>query len=228
VSQSVPSSTAGPLAADLSEGYRRRFGDAVEYRRKVWTILAGWFAAYVPANGTVLDLGCGWGEFINNATAAKKFAMDLNPDAPHHLDHDVTFLHQDCSEPWSVEPGTLDAVFTSNFFEHLPDKPALTRTLQHAYDALRPGGRIVCMGPNAAVAPGSYWDFYDHYLPLTEKSMAEGLKLRGFTIERCERRFLPYTMSEGRQPPANFLKAYLRLPFAWRFFGAQFLVVARK
>ena len=215
-------------AADLSQEYQQRFGGSVEYRQKVWTILGNWFATYIPASGHVLDLGCGWGEFINNATAAKKFAMDLNPDAPNHLNPDVTFIGQDCSLPWTVAPESLDAVFSSNFFEHLPDKEALTRTLQHAYTALKPGGRIVCMGPNVAVVPGIYWDFYDHYLPLTEKSMAEGLRLRGFTIERVEKRFLPYTMSEGRQLPTIFLKAYLRLPVAWRFAGAQFLVVARK
>jgi len=51
----------------------------------------------------VLDLGCGYCEFINNICAAKKFGMDLNPDAARHAATDVTILQQDCSQPWPVQ-----------------------------------------------------------------------------------------------------------------------------
>jgi len=76
--------------------------------------------------------------------------------------------------------------------------------------------------------PGRYWDFWDHYLPLTETSLSEGLRLAGFTIERELARFLPYSMSQGFAPPLFFLKAYLRCPLLWRFLGRQFLVIGRK
>ena len=36
---------------------------------------------YLPDQPYVLDLGCGYGEFINNVSCTKKFAMDLNPTA---------------------------------------------------------------------------------------------------------------------------------------------------
>ena len=123
---------------------------------------------------------------------------------------------------------SLDVVFTSNFFEHLPDKVALGRTLDEIHRCLRPGGRLVAMGPNIKYLPGLYWDFWDHYIPLTEASLKEALVTRGFTVDVCLGRFLPYTMASGPRYPLALLRAYLRLPLAWRIFGKQFLVVGAR
>src|SRR5262249_39433524 len=134
----------------------------------------------------------------------------------------------DCSAPWPLNQNSLDVVFTSNFFEHLPDKPALGRTLDEIRRCLKPGGRLIAMGPNIRYVPGAYWDFWDHYLPLTEKSLAEALDNRKFRLELSVDRFLPYTMTDGRQYPLVCLQLYLKLRWSWRFFGKQFLVVAAK
>jgi SAM-dependent methyltransferase len=129
---------------------------------------------------------------------------------------------------WPLADNTLDMIFSSNFFEHLPSKSKLKETLKEAWRCLRPGGRVVALGPNIKYLPGAYWDFWDHFLPLTELSMAEGFQMAGFTIERNVARFLPYTMSGGQRYPLFLLRAYLRLPFIWPIFGQQFLVVAKK
>ncbi len=215
-------------SAELQQIYQARFSGKSPYRQAVWHVLCRFFARWIPADATVLDLGCGHCEFINAVAARQKYAMDLNPDAKALAMPGVTVLLQDCSLPWDVAPDTLDVVFSSNFLEHLPDKPALERTLQQAWRALRPNGAIVLMGPNIKYVPGAYWDFFDHYLALTELSVAEVLTKTGFTTEWCVARFLPYTMSLGRTYPVWMLKAYLAMPWAWRFFGKQFLVVARK
>jgi SAM-dependent methyltransferase len=215
-------------STELQQIYQTRFGGKSHYRQAVWRVLGRFFARWIPADATVLDLGCGHCEFINAVAVRRKYAMDLNPDARALARPGVTVILQDCSVPWNIEPNTLDAVFSSNFLEHLPDKPSLERTLQHAWGALRPNGIIVLMGPNIKYVPGAYWDFFDHYLALTELSVAEVLKKTGFTIECCVARFLPYTMSVGRTYPVWMLKAYLTMPWIWRFFGKQFLVVARK
>lgn len=214
---------------DLQRIYDARFSDNLEYRSKVWLILVGdWFSQYVQPTDSVLDLGCGYGEFINTVQCAKKAAMDLNPDVPRHLGKDVRFFRQDCSARWDIEDASLDAVFTSNFFEHLPDKAALGRTLDEIRRCLRPGGRLIAMGPNIKYLPGEYWDFWDHYVALTEASLKEALMTRGFEVGVCIARFLPYTMASGPRYPLIFLRAYLKLSFAWKLFGKQFLVVAKK
>lgn len=216
------------IKTELQKEYSLRFSRQQEYRNAVWKILtADFFQKLIPPDSTVLDLGCGWGEFINNIRAARKYGMDLNPEGRTRLAADVEFLEQDCSTAWQVAEGSLDCVFTSNFFEHLRSKDALRATLAEARRCLKPGGRIICMGPNIKYLPGTYWDFWDHYLALTELSLQEALELLDFQVERCLPRFLPYTMARGPQPPLALVRAYLKLPFLWPAAGKQFLVVAR-
>ena len=214
--------------AELQKEYSRRFNDRQHYRTEVWKILtADFFQGKVPPDSTVLDLGSGWGEFINNIRAAKKYGMDLNPESRERLAADVQFLEQDCSKEWQVAEGSLDCVFTSNFFEHLPDKGALRATLTQARRCLKPGGKIICLGPNVKYLPGLYWDFWDHYLHLTELSLKEALELLDFEVDKCLGRFLPYTMAAGWKPPLVFVRMYLKTPLVWRVMGKQFLIVAR-
>ena len=214
---------------ELSKIYHRRFSRTAAYRNRVWQVLTReFFNRWVSPTATVLDLGCGYGEFINNIAAGRKLAMDLNPDAPQHLAKDVEFIHQDCSTPWPTPENSLDVVFTSNFFEHLPDKPALSRTLRHALRSLKPGGCLIALGPNIKFLHGQYWDFYDHHVYLTEASLGEAMEVEGYQIEFITGKFLPYTMVEAPEYPMGFVRTYLALPLLWRFFGKQFLVVARK
>jgi len=214
---------------DLQRIYDARFAQNLAYRDRVWVILINdFFQQYVGPKDRVLDLGAGYGEFSRHILCGKKFAMDLNPDARSRVGSGVAFIEQDCSAPWPLDECSLDVVFTSNFFEHLPDKTALGRTLDEAHRCLSPGGRLIAMGPNIKFLPGSYWDFWDHYLPLTELSLGEALETRGFKMTRVEDRFLPYTMATGPKYPVALLRAYLRIRPAWKIFGRQFLVVASK
>ncbi len=196
--------------ADLQRIYQTRFARNAEYRLAVWRVLISErFQRYVRPSDTVLDLGCGYGEFINQIACATRYAMDLNPDAPKRVAPEVKCLLQDCSAAWPLPNNSLNLVFTSNFFEH-------------------PGGRLIAMGPNVRYLPGAYWDFWDHHVPLTELSLREALENRRFQVQECIPKFLPYTMAGGPRYPLLFLRAYLHSPLAWRFFGKQFLLVAVK
>lgn len=215
--------------ADLQRIYEARFQANLDYRRAVWRVLIDdFFQQFVRPTDAVLDLGCGYGEFINQIRCGNRLAMDLNPDMPRRVESGVQTLLQDCSTDWQLPENSLNVVFTSNFFEHLPDKAALGRTLDQARRCLKPGGRLIALGPNIKHLPGAYWDFWDHYLPLTELSLREALENRSFKMERCVAKFLPYTMAGGPRYPVFLLRAYLRLSPAWRLFGKQFLVVALK
>ena len=212
---------------DLMQLYRARFEGTAEYRSKVWNILTRFFEQWIPPGSAVLDLGCGYCEFINKVRCQQKFGMDLNPDSVRFAETARVF-EQDCSRTWPLPADALDVVFTSNFFEHLPTKATLEATLVQALRCLKPGGRLIAMGPNVRYVPGEYWDFFDHYVPLTERSLAEVLGKVGFEIERCEAKFMPYTAVGKIQYLSIAIKTYLRFPLAWKIWGRQFLVVARK
>ncbi len=213
----------------LKQRYNLRFSNIEESRDNVWKVLCSdFFQKLIPRDSCLLDLGAGWGEFINNIEAGRKLAMDLNPETGIRLVDDIDFLNQDCSKPWELKDESLDVVFTSNFLEHLPHKKSIERTFTEANRCLKENGKIICLGPNVKYLSGSYWDFWDHIIPLTERSLIELLKMKGFEIERYVPRFLPYSMSTGRTPPTVLVRAYLKLPLAWPFLGKQFLVVGRK
>ena len=215
-------------AKTLERVYGNRFVGKSAYRTKVWQVLSPFFSEWIPVTSSVLDLGAGYCEFINNAAAVKKYAMDLNPEVHARAAEDVVVLHQDCAAAWPLNNEELDAIFTSNFLEHLPNKDTVLKVLSNAYRCLKPGGRFIAMGPNIKYVPGAYWDFFDHYVQLTELSLSEALRTCGFEIERSVARFLPYTMSDGKKYPTWMLRFYLAVPSVWPMFGKQFLVVGRK
>lgn len=214
---------------ELQSIYEHRFTAMLRYRNRVWQILvSAFFQRYVRPGDTVLDLGCGYGEFINHLRCGRKLGMDLNPRSPEFLGKDVRFLQQDCSTRWDLPDAALDVVFTSNFFEHLPDKLALRNTLCEAHRCLKPGGKLIALGPNIKYVQGAYWDFWDHFLCLTEMSLGEGLENNGYHIVQSIPRFLPYSMVNAPQYPLGFIRLYLSFPLLWRVFGRQFLVVAQR
>ena len=137
-------------------------------------------------------------------------------------------LNQDCSKKWNLPDNTLDIVFTSNFFEHLPSKEHIKKTILQAKRCLKSGGKIICLGPNIKYLPGKYWDFWDHHIALTEASLSEILRMNDFVIEKCLPKFLPYTMAKEKTAPLILVKLYLKIPLLWHLFGKQFLIIGEK
>lgn len=216
--------------ANLQRIYEARFSSTgVEKRRRVWQVLCeSYFNELVPPDAAVLDVGCGYGEFINNIRAAKKYAIDLNPDSEARLKPGIEF-HRVAGTQLDVFPAnSIDVAFTSNFLEHLKDKAECDQVLKGILGRLKPGGRFIILGPNIRYAYKEYWDYYDHYLPLSHLSLAEGLMINGFDIEKVVDRFLPYTMNNSTPTHPLIMKLYLAMPWAWKIMGKQFLVVGRK
>jgi ubiquinone/menaquinone biosynthesis C-methylase UbiE len=216
-------------SATLQNEYQKRFSAHEHYREQVWAVLCKKvFSKHIRADDVVLDLGAGWGEFSRNIQAKQRYAMDLNPDCGKRIEGYSEFIQQDCSDPWPLADASLDVVFTSNFFEHLPSKGLVDKTLQEAHRCLKPGGIIICVGPNIQYLPDLYWDYWDHYLPISGASIAEALTLGGFDITQRIDRFLPYTMSGKKNPPLWAVSLYLDLPLFWPLLGKQFFVIGRK
>jgi SAM-dependent methyltransferase len=226
---SAAAKDGGTGPGELEQLYARRFSRDADYRNRVWrTIIAAYFSRFIGPNQTVLDLGCGYGQFINNLRCGKKLAMDLNPQARQLLAPDVTFIEQDCMEPWGITDSSVDVIFTSNFFEHLPSKSALFATVTQAHRCLRSGGKLIAMGPNIRFTGGAYWDFWDHRLALTEASLQELCEAVGFKMRLVLAKFLPYSMVREKQYPMALIAAYLKMPIFWRIFGKQFLLIAQR
>ena len=214
----------------LGKLYAFRFPPGTQARREaIWRVLCKHFLQrYVLETDTVLDIACGSGEFIRNIRAGRRIGVDINPENAPRVGDGIEFHPIDATDLAPIEAASIDVCFSSNFFEHLPSKDALDRVLNESYRVLKPGGRFVSMHPNLRYAPGEFWDYYDHLLPLTDRSCAEAFAKAGFDLVDVIDRFMPFS-TRSRLPQSPWLvRFYLSCRPAWRVIGRQFLIVAKK
>jgi SAM-dependent methyltransferase len=145
------------------------------------------------------------------------------------LPADVRFVRANGLELGGMLPGAYFAtIFTSNYLEHLASSDEVVAQLRVAHDLLRPGGRLIVVQPNIRLTGAAYWDFIDHRVALTERSLVEAADLAGLRTVRLITRFLPYT-TKGKLPvDPRLVRLYLAVPFAWRFLGQQTLYVGER
>jgi len=215
---------------ELEKLYRHRFEeDELPRKLAIWKVLCeDFFSRYVLRTDTVIDVGAGYCEFINNISCAKRIAVDLNPRVREFAAPDVDVRNEDCTNLASIPDETADVVFMSNFLEHLPSKQMVFDTLAEARRILRRGGRLVILQPNIRLIPGAYWDFFDHHTPLTEHSLVEAVTNLDMRPVRVIGRFLPYTTKSLLPQSPMLVRLYLKFRPAWWVLGKQSLVVAAK
>lgn len=194
-------------------------------RSSVWKEICRYLQRYISKDSKILDLGAGYGDFLRHICAAQKYGLEINRDFIKYWSDDVHPLIQSASDPFPLGDAALDMVFASNFFEHFLLEDC-SQILAEVSRVLRSNGRLMILQPNFRLQPGRYYDDYTHRTPFTEVSFADFLESLGWSIRRCESRFLALTL-RSRLPRAWWLvRLYLSLPF--RPFAGQFLLIAEK
>jgi SAM-dependent methyltransferase len=213
---------------EISNLYNIRFPeDKKLIKYKIWKVLCKYyFQKLIPHDSVLVDIGCGYGEFINHINAKIKYAVDINSESKLYLNNTVNFINQSATNFKLDEE--IDIFFSSNFFEHLESKDQIDDILRYAYNNLKKGGKYIIMQPNIRIEPGRYWDYYDHKIPLTELSMEEALLSAGFKIEFKLAKFLPFTSTGNISTHPLLVWLYLKTPIVWKLMGGQFLIVAYK
>jgi SAM-dependent methyltransferase len=208
--------------------YEYRFrGVAQETRTAAWEEIATYVHGELGSPRCVLDPAAGRGEFINAVPAAERWAVDAVAYEEGTHDAAVKVLVSDIFEA-DLPSEHFDAVWVSNFLEHLLTQEAVAEFLAKMHDALRPGGRIAIIGPNFRYCAAEYFDCADHTLIFTHVAIAEHLYAAGFEPLRIVPRFLPYSFRGSLPAGRPLIRRYLRTPLAWRLLGKQFLVIAQR
>jgi SAM-dependent methyltransferase len=213
--------------ADLDRVYRDRFPEAAEVTKdRIWPEIVRYLGRWIEPASPVLDIACDRGYFIRNVRATERWATDMR-DLGASFPSDISFVQANGLDLAAVLPANaFGTVFMSNYLEHLPDADAVVEQLRVVRRLLLPGGRVLILQPNIRLVGGAYWDFIDHRVALTEKSLVEAAGLADLRVVKLITRFLPYS-TVGRLPvDPRLVRAYLRLPLLWRIFGRQTLQVA--
>jgi ubiquinone/menaquinone biosynthesis C-methylase UbiE len=213
---------------DYQRLYEYRFRDIDQSARTaVWQPIAKFMYEQMGRPERVLDPAAGRGEFINAVPASERWAVDMVAYAEGTYAPGVKSVVSDIFDA-ELPEDHFGGIFISNFLEHLLSQEATAEFLTKMRRVTEPGGRIVVMGPNFRYCSKQYFDMADHTLIYTHRAIAEHLYAAGYEVERVVPQFLPYSFT-GRLPPSvTLLEQYLKMPFAWRLLGKQFLVVGRR
>jgi SAM-dependent methyltransferase len=223
VSESVQKSDTGEQMRVL---YGERFSGEDEFRRGMWQVLCtDFFQKWVPADATVLDIAAGTCDFINGIQAGTRIAIDLNPAIHDFADPGVRALVGPADAMTEIADHSVDVAFISNFFEHI-DRDTILRVLTEVRRVLRPGGRLLILQPNIRFAARDYWMFFDHITPVDDRALVEAFALTGLRLVHRIERFLPFTAKSRLPQSVGLVRAYLRVPLAWRVLGKQSFLVA--
>jgi SAM-dependent methyltransferase len=197
--------------------YERRFGRADSaHKDEVWVEICRYLNRFIALDAKILDLACADGHFIRHIKGAELWASDLR-DVSQRLPKDVHFVQANGLELDTVlSLEQFDVIFMSNYLEHLLSRTEVVNQFAVCRRLLRAGGRVIVLQPNIRLVGGRYWDFVDHHVALTERSLAE--------LITC---FIPYS-TQSRLPQHRLLvRAYLSVPLAWRILGKQTLYIGR-
>ena len=215
-----------PVSDPLDDLYQARFDEREQSAKQgVWDEIARYLQRYVDPNQPVLDLACDRGHFVRPIKSSEKWATDIR-DMSAVLPAEVRFVQASGLELDSALPAAhFGTVFMSNYLEHLESSDAVIQQLTVVRRLLAPGGRVIVLQPNIRLVGPRYWDFIDHRVALTERSLLEAAELAGLRTHTLVTRFIPYS-TKGRLPAAPWLvRAYLSMPPAWWLLGKQTLYV---
>jgi len=194
-------------------------------RAAVWGHIARYLSPWIDADGSVLDLAAGRGEFSAAIDARRRVAIDLHPALGELVADGVEAVVGDATDLSRFASGEFGTVVASNFLEHL-EHEAIDKCLAGVREVLSPGGHLILIQPNFALAPRAYFDDYTHRTIHTDTSLADRLGASGFEVMRTERRFLPLSMRSRLSFGHRLVPLYLRLP--WRPLAGQMLHIARR
>lgn len=208
----------------MNAGYHETRLSQDTRRDVVWKALWTYFFRHrIRPDDCVLDLGCGYGDFINNVGARRRLALDLWDRMPFHVAPGVEAHVGPATELGWIADGSVDYAFASNLFEHLA-QDAFVEVLEALKPKLSGRGSLTILQPNYRYAYREYFDDYTHVSVYSHISLADFLAAHGWDVTEVRPRFLPLTVKSRLPVSPALIGAYLKSPL--KPMGKQMLLVA--
>ena len=194
-------------------------------REILWrTLVQHYFQSQIPHEGCVLELGAGYGNFINNVRARRRIAQDQWPEFPAYLNDGVESHVGPLADLSFVDDNSVDFVFASNLFEHV-SQDEFAAVLKQLRRKLRPDGTLTLLQPNYRYAFREYFDDYTHRTVYSHLSICDFLQAHAYEVLTCKPRFLPLTLKSRLRVSPALIRLYLMSPI--KPLGKQMLIRTR-
>ena len=194
-------------------------------RRILWdTLWRFYFSRLINPGDCVLDLGCGYGDFINAVVAKRRIGLDIWPEASNFLDAGVEGVVGAATGLGFVADGAVDFAFASNLFEHL-SQTEFRSVLEGLRSKLSPRGTLNILQPNYRYAYREYFDDYTHTTVYSHVSLSDFLEAHRYEVLEVHPRFMPLTIKSRIPVSPLMIRLYLASPV--KPLGKQMLIRAR-
>lgn len=194
-------------------------------RHGVWREIIRGIRRDAGKPATVVELGAGYCDFINQFPATRKIAFDLNPEMKAFASVDVDFRVDNTLSLPGVGDRSVDLVFASNFLEHL-GKSEVHLVLSNIQRVLRPGGRLILIQPNYRLCSKNYFDDKTHKTIFSDENIVDYITAHKLNIVKIVPGFLPFSMASSAPKWPLFVRLYLLSPV--KPLAAQMYVVAER
>jgi SAM-dependent methyltransferase len=209
----------------MSDNYFETRFTPDQRRETLWRALVKYhFQPQIRASDTVLELGCGYGHFINNVFADRRIALDQWPEFPAYIRSGIETHVGSVSDLSFLAENSLDFVFASNLFEHISQSDFAV-VLNQLVSKMRTGSSLNLLQPNYRFAFREYFDDYTHRTIYSHLSLQDFLKANGFEVFDCRPRFMPLTIKSRFKVSPALIRLYLLSPV--KPMGKQMLMRAR-
>lgn len=193
----------------------------------VWKEIVRFLDIFLKEKETILDLGAGYCDFINNVVAKNKIAIDMSPDFSEFAKKEVKTIRSNVNNFKDIADKSVDVVFSSNLLEHLSDED-LDKTMDEVKRVLKSGGLFISMQPNYRLSYKTYFDDPTHKKVFSDTALESFLISHDFEIVKKMPRFLPFSLkSRPSIIPIHpiIIRTYLNSPI--KPFAGQMLFVTK-
>jgi SAM-dependent methyltransferase len=147
------------------------------------------FEPHVEPHHSVLDFGCGGGFILSRLSCARKFGVEVNPEACDQAVRNGLTVFGGLGE---MNGASVDVVISNHALEHVPDPLGELRRIRQV---LKPGGRLVLVTP---LERGTSWrpaDKNQHLFTWSPMNLGNLVTAAGFKVESAvvvSHRFPPF------------------------------------
>ena len=190
----------------------------------------------IDLDSSILELGCGRGEFLNEFTnlGMRGYGTDVSGYAKDFCKNAEIKISDITKEKLPYPDNHFDIVYSKSCIEHFY-YPEIV--FEEAYRVLKPSGKFINLTPEWKYFYKTFYEDYTHRTPFTKKSLKDIHSIYGFKNVQVESfKQLPILWSSNfflknifrilSELTRIFVPEYFRMKFKWIRFSKEIMLLS--